>query len=71
MVSTSCPGLAGTKHQAPARHEARSTRHLGDGNLRADLVESAPKPIKEGVPKEEAEAIKKKFEEVGAKVSIS
>ena len=36
-----------------------------------DLVESAPKPIKEGVTKEEAEAIKKKFEEVGAKVSIS
>ena len=36
-----------------------------------DLVESAPKPIKEGVPKEEAEAIKKKFDEVGAKVSIS
>ena len=35
-----------------------------------DLVESAPKPIKEGVPKEEAEAIKKKFEEVGAKVAI-
>ena len=36
-----------------------------------DLVESAPKAIKEGVPKEEAEAIKKKFEEVGAKVTIS
>ena len=36
-----------------------------------DLVESAPKPIKEGVPKEEADAIKKKFEEVGAKVTIS
>jgi large subunit ribosomal protein L7/L12 len=36
-----------------------------------DLVESAPKPIKEAVPKEEAEAIKKKFEEVGAKVTIS
>jgi large subunit ribosomal protein L7/L12 len=36
-----------------------------------DLVESAPKPIKEGVPKEEAEAIKKKFEDVGAKVSVS
>jgi large subunit ribosomal protein L7/L12 len=35
-----------------------------------DLVESAPKPIKEGVTKEEAEAIKKKFEEVGAKVEI-
>jgi large subunit ribosomal protein L7/L12 len=36
-----------------------------------DLVESAPKPIKEGVSKDESEAIKKKFEEVGAKVSIS
>jgi large subunit ribosomal protein L7/L12 len=36
-----------------------------------DLVESAPKPLKEGVNKEEAEAIKKKFEEVGAKVSIT
>ena len=35
-----------------------------------DLVESAPKPIKEGIPKEEAETIKKKFEEVGAKVEI-
>ncbi len=35
-----------------------------------DLVESAPKPIKEGVPKEEAESIKKKFEEVGATVEI-
>src|SRR5512141_1021435 len=35
-----------------------------------DLVESAPKPIKEGIPKDEAEAIKKKFEEVGAKVQI-
>ena len=35
-----------------------------------DLVEGAPKPIKEGVPKDEAAAIKKKFEEVGAKVEI-
>ena len=35
-----------------------------------DLVESAPKPIKEGVTKEEAETIKKKFEEAGAKVEI-
>jgi large subunit ribosomal protein L7/L12 len=35
-----------------------------------DLVEAAPKPIKEGVPKDEAEAIKKKFEDVGAKVEI-
>jgi large subunit ribosomal protein L7/L12 len=35
-----------------------------------DLVEAAPKPIKEGVPKDEAEAIRKKFEEVGAKVEV-
>ncbi|MBM3776762.1 MAG: 50S ribosomal protein L7/L12 [Acidimicrobiia bacterium] len=35
-----------------------------------DLVESAPKPLKEGVPKDEAEAIRKKFDEVGAKVKI-
>jgi large subunit ribosomal protein L7/L12 len=35
-----------------------------------DLVESAPKPIKEGVTKDEAAAIKKKFDEAGAKVEI-
>ena len=35
-----------------------------------DLVEGAPKAIKEGIPKDEAEAIKKKFEEVGAKVEV-
>ncbi len=35
-----------------------------------DLVESAPKPVKEGVNKDEAATIKKKFEEVGAKVEI-
>ena len=35
-----------------------------------DLVEGAPKPIKEGVTKDEAAAIKKKFEDVGAKAEI-
>jgi large subunit ribosomal protein L7/L12 len=35
-----------------------------------DLVEGAPKPIKEGVSKDEAEAIKKKFAESGATVEI-
>jgi large subunit ribosomal protein L7/L12 len=35
-----------------------------------DLVESAPKPLKEGVTKDEAAAIKKKFEEAGAKVDV-
>ncbi len=34
------------------------------------FVESAPKAIKSGIPKDEAEAIKKKLEEVGAKVEI-
>ena len=35
-----------------------------------DLVESAPKAVKEGVPKDEAENIKKKFTEAGATVEI-
>ncbi len=35
-----------------------------------DLVESAPKPVKEGVNKDEAAATKKKLEEAGAKVEI-
>jgi large subunit ribosomal protein L7/L12 len=35
-----------------------------------DLVEAAPKPIKEGVNKEEAESIKKKFTEAGATVEV-
>ena len=35
-----------------------------------DLVDGAPKPVKEGVPKEEAEAVKKKIEDVGGKVEI-
>ncbi len=35
-----------------------------------DLVEAAPKAIKEAVSKDEAATIKKKFEEVGAKVEV-
>jgi large subunit ribosomal protein L7/L12 len=35
-----------------------------------DLVDGAPKPVKEGVAKAEAESIKKKLEEQGAKVEI-
>ncbi|ACG56947.1 ribosomal protein L7/L12 [Hydrogenobaculum sp. Y04AAS1] len=35
-----------------------------------DLVDGAPKPIKQGVSKEEAENIKKKLEEAGAKVEV-
>ena len=35
-----------------------------------DLVDGAPKVVKEGISKEEAEEMKKKFEEVGAQVEI-
>ena len=35
-----------------------------------DLVDGAPKAVKENVPKEEAEEIKKKFEEVGAEIEL-
>jgi large subunit ribosomal protein L7/L12 len=35
-----------------------------------DLVEAAPKPVKEGVSKDEAESIKKKFAEAGATVEV-
>ncbi len=35
-----------------------------------DLVDGAPKPVKEGVSKEEAEALKKQLEDAGAKVEV-
>ena len=35
-----------------------------------DVVDNAPKPVKEGVSKDEAEELKKKLEEVGAKVEL-
>lgn len=35
-----------------------------------DLVDGAPKPVKEGIAKEEAESIKKALEEAGAKVEV-
>jgi len=35
-----------------------------------DLVDGAPKKVKEGLPKTDAEALKKKFEEVGAQVEL-
>ena len=47
----------------------RELTQLGLTEAKA-FVESAPKPIKEGVPKDEAESIKKKLEEVGAKVEV-
>lgn len=35
-----------------------------------DLVDGAPKPVKEGISKEEAESLKKQLEEAGAKVEV-
>ncbi|HEX7415525.1 MAG TPA: ribosomal protein L7/L12, partial [Bacteroidia bacterium] len=35
-----------------------------------DLVDGAPKPVKEGISKEEAESMKKTLEEAGAKVEV-
>lgn len=49
--------------------EIRSVTTLGLKDAK-DLVESAPKPVKEGVQKDEAETIKKKLEAVGAEVEI-
>ena len=49
--------------------EVRALTQLGLKEAK-DLVESAPAPIKEGVPKEEAEEIKKKLEDAGATVEL-
>jgi large subunit ribosomal protein L7/L12 len=47
----------------------REATGLGLGDAKA-LVESAPKAVKEGVSKDDAEALKKAIEEVGGKVTI-
>ena len=47
----------------------RSVTSLGLKEAK-DLVEGAPKPVREGVSKEEAEKIQKELEEAGAKVSL-
>tara|TARA_E500000178_G_scaffold337656_1_gene377084 strand:+ start:412 stop:786 length:375 start_codon:yes stop_codon:yes gene_type:complete len=49
--------------------EVRAATGLGLKEAK-DLVEGAPKPVKEGVAKAEAEEIKKKFEEAGAKIEL-
>ena len=49
--------------------EIRAITNLGLKEAK-DLVDGAPKTVKEGAPKEEAEEIKKKVEEVGAKVTL-
>ena len=49
--------------------EVRAVTNLGLKEAK-DLVDAAPKPVKEGVPKEEAEELKKKLEAAGATVEL-
>jgi large subunit ribosomal protein L7/L12 len=49
--------------------EVRAITQLGLKEAK-DLVEGAPKPVKEGIAKAEAEEIKKKLEAAGAKVEL-
>ena len=49
--------------------EIRAITNLGLKEAK-DLVDGAPKTVKEGAPKEEAEEIKKKLEAAGAKVTL-
>ena len=50
--------------------EVRAITGLGLKEAK-DLVESAPKPVKEAVSKDEAEELKKKLEDVGASVELN
>jgi large subunit ribosomal protein L7/L12 len=59
---------AGTNKIAVIK-EVRAMTSLGLKEAK-DLVDSAPKNVKEGVPKEEAEEMKKKLEAAGAKVEL-
>ncbi len=49
--------------------EVRAITSLGLKEAK-DLVEGAPKPVKEGLPKDEAEALKKQLEDAGAEVDL-
>jgi len=62
-------GLADPAKKITVIKVVREITNLGLKEAK-DLVEGAPKPVKENVSKQDAEAIKKKLEEGGAKVSI-
>jgi large subunit ribosomal protein L7/L12 len=61
--------LEGGANKIGAIKEVRAITGLGLKEAK-DLVEGAPKPVKEGVSKAEAEEIKKKLEAAGAKVEL-
>jgi large subunit ribosomal protein L7/L12 len=62
-------GLADPSKKINVIKEVRAITNLGLKEAK-DLVEGAPKPVKETAPKDEANAIKKKLEDAGAKVSL-
>ena len=62
-------GEAAAAAEEKTEFEVRSITGLGLKEAK-DLVEGAPKPIKEGVSKDEADELKKKLEEAGATVEI-
>ena len=61
--------MAAGENKIGAIKEVRAITGLGLKEAK-DLVEGAPKPVKEGVNKAEAEELKKKLEAVGAKVEL-
>ena len=61
--------LEGGAQKVNVIKEIRGITNLGLKEAK-DLVEGAPKPVKQGVPKEEADKIKKLLEAVGAKVEV-
>ncbi len=62
-------GLTDPSKKINVIKEVRAITNLGLKEAK-DLVEGAPKPVKETAPKDEANAIKKKLEDAGAKVSL-
>ncbi|MDR0902648.1 MAG: 50S ribosomal protein L7/L12 [Opitutaceae bacterium] len=61
--------VAGGANKITVIKEVRAITGLGLKEAK-DLVEGAPKPVKENAPKAEAEEIKKKLEAAGAKVEL-
>jgi large subunit ribosomal protein L7/L12 len=61
-----CPAAAGEEGEV-IKEPCRYGLGLKEAK---DLVDGAPKPVKEGVSKADAEAVKKKLEEAGAKVEV-
>lgn len=59
----------GGANKINAIKEVRAITGLGLKEAK-DLVEGAPKPVKQGVSKDEADKLKKQLEEAGAKVSV-